>query len=121
MNATKSQLLNQMSYFIGTQYYYPLWPKVLLTDGTKYLADAAACYWLMDAIASHIQRLPFSECFCSCKLTKNASGATLVIDDGNGSVLATQRIPYTDFALDQIHLYACYSDERWVIMLTGEH
>ena len=57
MNLSKTQLLNHLEQFYGTQYYYPLWPKVFLTDGAQFLAQEAACYWLMDAIASHIVHL----------------------------------------------------------------
>ncbi len=67
MNLTKSQLLNHLEQFIGTEYYYPLWPNIMLTDGTRYLADTAGCYWLMDAITSHLQRLPKEETFISRK------------------------------------------------------
>ena len=35
MNTSKPHVLSQLSQFTGTEYYYPLWPKVMLTDGTK--------------------------------------------------------------------------------------
>ena len=70
MNLTKHQILNQLDQFTGTQYYYPLWPKVMLTDGTKYLAETVGCYWLMDSIASHILHLPKKETFAGCMLVK---------------------------------------------------
>ena len=121
MNLTKSQLLNHLEQFIGTEYYYPLWPNIMLTDGTRYLADTAACYWLMDAITSHIVNLPKTEVFVSCKLTVNNGKAKLLLDDGNGNVLATQRIAYTTFPLDSIALYACWDSERWILMLPTEY
>ena len=85
MNMTKHQLLNQLDQFTGTEHYYPLWPKVLLTDGTKYLAETVGCYWLMDAIASHVLHLPNSEGFTSCSLTCTNGSGNLVITDGNGN------------------------------------
>ena len=121
MNLTKSQLLNHLEQFIGTEYYYPLWPKVMLTDGTRYLADTAGCYWLMDAISSHLQRLPKEETFISSKLTVNNGKAQLNIEVGNGRILATQQIPYTDFPLEEIMLFACWDQKHWVIMLPGEY
>lgn len=121
MNITKHQLLNQLDQFTGTEYYYPLWPKVMLTDGTKYLAETVGCYWLMDAIASHVLHLPKKETFAGCKLVKAKQGAELVIDDGNGNVLAKQHIRYTDFPLHSIRLYACWGEERWIIMLPSEY
>ena len=112
MNLTKHQILNHLDQFTGTEYYYPLWPKVMLTDDTKYLAETVGCYWLMDGIASHILHLPKKETFAGCKL---------VIDDGNGNVLAKQHIRYTDFPLDSMRLYACWGEERWIIMLPSEY
>lgn len=51
----------------------------------------------MDAIASHIVHLPKAEVFVSCKLAVYNGKAELVLDDGNGYVLATQKITYTTF------------------------
>jgi len=34
---------------------------------------------------------------------------------------ARQAIPYTDFALCEITLYACWDGEHWVIMLPSEY
>jgi hypothetical protein len=119
MNLSKTQLLNHLEQFCGTQYYYPLWPKVFLTDGAQFLAQEVACYWLMDAIASHILHLPKNEIFVSCKLTVYNGKAELLLDDGN--VLATQKITYTTFPLDSIVMYACWDSERWIVMLPTEY
>lgn len=121
MNLSKTQLLNQLEQFIGTEFYYPLWPNVMLTDGTRFLADTAGCYWLMDAITSHIQRLPHKKVFTSCRLTVNNGSAVLIIDDGNSNILASQKISYTDFPLDSINLYACFDGKQWIIMLPSEY
>ena len=121
MNLSKTQLLNHLEQFYGTQFYFPLWPKVFLTDGVQFLAQEAACYWLMDAITSHIVRLPKAEVFVSCKLTVSNAKTELVLDDGNGNVLATQNIAYTNFPLDSIMLYACWDGERWIVMLPSEY
>ena len=75
----------------------------------------------MDAIASHILHLPKAEVFVSCKLTVYNGKAELVLDDGNGNVLTTQKIAYTTFPLDSIVLYACWDSERWVLMLPTEY
>lgn len=46
--------LASLTEFTGTERYYRISRKHLLTDGTKFLADQAQCYWMMDAIASHL-------------------------------------------------------------------
>ena len=85
------------------------------------MAQEAACYWLMDAIASHILHLPKTEVFVSCKLTVYNGKAELLLDDSNGNVLATQKIATTTFPLDSIVLNACWDGERWIVMLPTEY
>ncbi len=75
----------------------------------------------MDAITSHLQHLPKEETFISCKLTVDKGKARLNIEDGNGGILATQQIPYTDFPLDEIMLFACRNEKHWTIMLPSEY
>ena len=50
---------SQLAQFSGTDGYIrwsPLFPRMVLTDGAKFVADnggTSGAYWLMDAIASH--------------------------------------------------------------------
>jgi len=115
------ELSSMLRQFTGTEHYYRLHKEVVLTDGAKYLADEARCYWLMDAIASYIRFFQTKEYFACCKLVVSNGSAVLTIDDGNGNILATQNIEYTDFPLEQINLYGVWSNQFWVIMLTSEY
>jgi hypothetical protein len=45
----------------------------------------------------------------------------MIYEDGNSREHARQEIPYTDFPLDSITLYACWDQEHWVIMLPSEY
>ena len=123
MQATPTaDLLDQLAQFTGTERYYRLYPKVVLTDGTKYLADAAGCYWLMDLYASHLASVdPELESFTCLKLSKKGSGAEIEIEDGNTHALAKQHVEYTDFPLDTFVFYAVWAGEFWVSMLTSEY
>ena len=49
------------------------------------------------------------------------SRAVMIYEDGNDKEHARQEIPYTDFPLDSITLYACWDQENWVIMLPSEY
>ena len=111
----------QLSQFSGTEKYYRISRRHLLTDGAKYLAESAECFWMMDAIASHLSEIGTSDWFVQVKVTVQNSRATMIYDDGNGNEHARQDIPYTDFPLDIITLYACWDGEHWVIMLPGEY
>ena len=111
----------QLSHFTGTEKYYRISRRLLLTDGTKYLAEEAACFWLMDAIASHLLEIGTAEWFVVVKTSIKRTKAVMVYEDGNANELARQEIPYTDLPLAQISLYACWDGEHWVIMLPSEY
>ena len=178
----KKQLEENLPYFTGTESYtnlrYPwLRSRFLLTDGTKYLAETAQAFWLMDAIASHqANRKVASEPFQVWRLfvdlgdgksheinandfpkiaalvrewetrltaaqarkalplfsvgkamTPAVNGETpkalIICDDGKGNILCHQEVPYTDFPLAEITLYAEQSDYLGgrVVMLTSEY
>ena len=123
-----------LSGFTGTTTYYRwsvLFPRVVLTDGTKYLAETAGAYWLFDAIASYGPRLVKHQDqrlhemqFWTLKVDREKHSATLscVADSGEKPVVL-QRIPYTDFPLDEIKLYCTpgSEDEPTVILLPSEY
>ena len=115
-------LQSALAQFTGTEKYYRFYPKVVLTDGTKYLADIAGCYWLMDLYASHLASVdPNIESFTCLKLNKRGLGAKIVIQDGNTYALAKQQIEYTDFPLESFMFYAVWAGEFWVLMLRSEY
>ena len=47
--------------------------------------------------------------------------STMIYEDGSGSEHARQEIPYTDFPMHAIYLYARWDGEHWVIMLPSEY
>jgi Family of unknown function (DUF6876) len=111
--------------FTGTSLYHKwsaLFPRAVLTDGTKFLADTAGAYWLMDAIASHQDKALKSEPFQVWKLKVHRPGsfATLTCEDGNYNKLRTQEIEWTNFPLDEIELYAQWED-YFIIFLPSEY
>lgn len=112
---------HQLGQFTGTGRYYKISRRHLLTDGTRYLAEQAACFWLMDAIASHLSEIGTAEWFVVIKTTVKRTSAVMVYQDGNGKELARQAIPYTDLPLAHIDLYACWDTEHWVIMLPSKY
>jgi hypothetical protein len=111
----------QLTQFIGTTGYYRISRRHLLTDGTKYLAEEAKCFWMMDAIASHLAEIGTADWFVQVRMTVSNCRATMYYEDGNGREHARQQIPYTDFPMQGITLYACWDGEHWVIMLPSEY
>ncbi len=116
-----SALIAELVQFTGTSSYTRISRRHLLTDGAKYLADQAACYWLMDAVASHLNEIGTQDWFVLVKLELQGTTATLIYEDGNGNEHVRQSIGYTDFPMEQIILYACWDSEYWVIMLPSEY
>ena len=111
----------QLSYFTGIERYYRITTKHLLTDGTKYLAEEAECFWMMDAIASHLSEIGTQDWFVQVRMKVKNSQVTMYYEDGNGKEHARQEIPFTDFPMQGITLYACWDGDHWVIMLPSEY
>ena len=110
-----------LTQFTGTERYYRISRRHLLTDGTKYLAENAKCFWMMDAIASHLSEIGTADWFVVIKTAVKDAKALMVYEDGNGLEHARQEIPYTDFPFAEITLYAFWDTEHWVIMLPSEY
>ncbi len=110
-----------MSQFTGTSTYYRISRRHLLTDGTKHLAEKGECFWMMDAIASHLCEIGTEDWFVLVRVSVTEGRAVMIYEDGNDKEHARQEISYTDFPLDSITLYACWDQENWVIMLPSEY
>jgi len=110
-----------LAQFTGTEKYYRISGRHLLTEGTKYLAEKAECFWMMDAVASHLGEIGTADWFVHVRVTVNGNRATMIYEDGNGHEHARQEIPYTDFPMNVISLYAGWDGEHWVIMLPSEY
>jgi hypothetical protein len=119
---TATQLQQQLAQFTGTESFYKILPLFVVTDGVKYLMEAANCYWLTQMYGLHLVGIVFNEePFTVLKLTRKKQGAIVRIEDGNGGLLIEQKIDYTDLVLDSVTLYACWAEKHWVCMLTSEY
>jgi hypothetical protein len=119
---TKSLNPADLAQFTGSEQWHRhgIVRDVLFTDGAKYVADAGGAYWLLDeiALAQRGSNRVAAEEFQHWKLTVNANHtATLTCDDGNGNIVFTKAIEYTDFPLPEIALY--FTDKT--ILLPSEY
>ena len=126
---TKEEILKDLTQYYGTEHWYAVVPGLTMTDGVKYLCEAAECFWLIDAIASWQGKARKSKAlkdaqFWSFKLT-SLNPRQGVLECGSGSRKAkpviTQKIESTDFPLDNIQLYCMPSGSDWVILLPSEY
>lgn len=112
-----------LAQFTGTDNWYKhgLVPGVTYTDGVKYVAETAGAYWLIDKVAT-LQYLPKvkAEEFQVWRLVVKDSAGTLSCEDGNGRVVYSEAIQYTDFPEPGIDLW-CEQGEQRVILLPSEH
>lgn len=111
-----------LDQFTGSEHWcrHGINRNVLFTDGAKYLADRAGAYWLLDEIAiiQPCDKRVAAEEFQVWKLAVRPDHtATLICDDGNGNVVFSKEIPFTDFPLDEITLWFANN----VIYLPSEH
>ena len=109
-----------LAQFTSTTCYYRIGRKHLLSDGTHYLAEKAGC-WIMDAVSSHLAEIGSTDWFIVVRIEVEECRAIMRYEDGNGRELARQAIPYTDFPLPNLTLYAVWDTQHWVIMLPGEY
>ena len=105
--------------------------KVIYTPGVKFVAESGGAYWLIDEIALaiawgeilkagetdprilelHFWRLEVK--YDSAKLTARA--------DSDVPPFFTKNIPFTDFPLDQIDIWAAFDGQHWTLYLPSEH
>lgn len=113
---------SDLRQFTGTETWFrhPLNRKILYTEGIQYVAEQGGAYWLLDEIAliqPHDPKVA-AEVFQVWKLTVRADRtATLACDDGNGNIVFTKELEYTDFPLDEIKVY--FTDNT--ILLPSEY
>lgn len=112
---------SDLAQFTGTENWYQhgLVKRITYTDGVKYVADNGGAYWLIDEIAlanqffKNVKEQPFQ----LWKLEVRENSGVLTCDDGNGNMVMTKRIRFTDFPLPEIKFY--FTDN--VLLLPSEY
>lgn len=141
--ANKTLTVADLGQFTGTENWYrhAINRNITYTDGVKYMAETAGAYWLIDEIALlQTERRVKAEQFQVWTLKIRGKGelgldelqkakgpeaipvksgpmATLTCDDGNGNVVFTKPIAFTDFPLPEIKIW-CVDN---VILLPSEY
>jgi len=113
---------SDVAQFTGSENWYRhgINRNALYTDGAQHVAEHGGAYWLLDEIAiiQPYNKAVAAEEFQVWKLAVRPDRtATLTCDDGNGNIVFTKQIEYTDFPLDEITLYFA----NRVILLPSEY
>jgi hypothetical protein len=110
MNTQAKLTEAELNQFTGSENWYrhPINRKLLFTDGAKYLAERAGAYWLLDEIAliQPFDKRVAAEPFQVWILTVTTDHtAMLTCEDGNGNIVSTKEVLFTDFPLPEVTLY----------------
>ena len=93
-------------------YQIPL-TRTRFTNGLKYLANVAECFWLITDVSLIAKSLMNRSHFITIdfkRLSKKKQDllgyeAEMIYSDGNDHILETQRYNFTDFPLDELRLF----------------
>lgn len=110
--------IDELSHFYGGEGF----TKYLLgyiTEGAKTSAELFNSFWFLDLCFSYQSDPKFNvESFQGWKLTRvKDCEFCATCDDGNGNILGTQEIEYSDFPHDEFTLWLCDG----VLMLPSEY
>ena len=122
---------NELVQFTGTMKYYKFnnFCKMVLTDGTQYLAQKAGCFWLFDIVASvqHKKKISENRDFIVWKIRINDKDNSCFVEAFRDSpftkdnLLYRQKISHTDFkertGFSEFEFY----QEGRIILLKSEH
>jgi len=123
MKHSVQDIRSALSMQTGTSHYWRVCPfknAPVITDGVKVMIDMCDAYWLVNHIASYqVEERIRKEEFQVWELDrKQDDTALLTCEDGNGHVLLTDKISYTDFPLPEgIKLYL----DNGVLLLPSEY
>lgn len=114
MKSQVNEIKAGLQHFHGTEMFYqiPLL-RTRFTDGLKYLANVADCYWLITDASimakSLMQRSEFVTIdfrrFSEEKRIITGYEAEIIYTDGNDTILDKQGYRVTDFPLDELRLF----------------
>ena len=93
-----------VAQFSGSNKFYKHYFGAIYTEGVHYVCETYSCYWFLDIILSYQLESRFkAEEFQTWELSKIKDDEFLVTStDGNGNILCTQVIPFSDFEGDKL-------------------
>ncbi len=111
-------LEEELEQFHGTQEYYRNFTGLLFTEGIKYLAERAGCYWLVDLVGSYQHQLQNTRFqLWEIQVRDDSSALVTMAEDTGEPIRVSQDIEYTDFPLEKFSFY-CVDN---VMMLKSEY
>ena len=126
MKAQVYEIKEGLQHFHGSEMFYQI-PliRTRFTNGLKYLANVAECFWLITDVSviaksllnrSHFITIDFKR-LSEEEQDYTGYEAEIIYSDGNGNIFEIHRYNFTDFPLDELRLY--FVDNT--LMLTSEY
>ncbi len=129
-----AELRAELAHFTGDyeRYRHGVNRSLIYTPAVRYLAEKAGAYWLIDAIASHVgsaayrreamrdPRLQYLH-FWRLEVAEDGSAVLSARADSGQRPFVVQRVPFTDFPLDEIDLWVGYDGRHYTLYLPSEH
>tara|TARA_R110002126_G_scaffold116967_2_gene256684 strand:+ start:960 stop:1340 length:381 start_codon:yes stop_codon:yes gene_type:complete len=114
MKAQVNEIKEGLQHFHGSEMLYQI-PliRTRFTNGLKYLANVAECFWLITDVSviaksllnrSHFITIDFKR-LSEEEQDYTGYEAEIIYSDGNGNVFETHQYNFTDFPLDELRLY----------------
>ena len=114
MKTQVNEIKERLQFFTRTEMFYqiPLL-KTRFTDGLKYLAEVAECFWLITDASVIAKSLMNRSEFITIDFKRMSEEkqdytgyeAEIIYSDGNDNILETHRYNATDFPLDELRLF----------------
>ncbi len=126
--------VSDLAQFTGDlqRYRHSINRHIIYTPGVQYLAEKANAYWLLDAIASYYgtQRMKAAIAkddrlsslhFWTLDVAEDNSATLILQADSDVEPAIKQEIPFTDFPIQQIRIWAGFNGKNWTLYLPSEH
>lgn len=114
MNTNSKEIKQGLQHFHGSEtiFQFPLL-RTRYTNGIKYLANAADCYWLVTDVSVIAKSLMSRSRFITVDFKKYSPeeaenigySAVIKYSDGNGKIFEEHKYHATDFPLEELRLF----------------
>lgn len=131
---TNTLTYDDLRQFTGDleRYRHPLARGVIYTPGVQFLAERAGAYWLIDEIALAIAGGEVAKAgeidgrvlglhFWKLEVREGRSAELTARADDGVTPFFTKAIPWTDFPLDHVDVWAGFDGQHWTLYLPSEH
>lgn len=129
-----AELRQHLPHFTGDvqRYRHSLIRNVIYTEGVQYLAETAGAFWLIDAIASHLNSPEFRQAaeqdprivdlhFWRLAVADDSSARLSARADTDVPTFIQQAIRLTDFPLPQLDVWVGFDGQYFTLYLPSEH